>query len=411
VLFLDLDRFKPVNDLLGHAAGDSVLVAVGERLRSSVRPSDVVGRLGGDEFAVLLGGAERESDAVSVVERIQRLLSVPIHAAGHELRISVSTGIALVSDGEAPDAVLRSADRAMYRAKAIGPGHYGILDSELAVHEEAVLDAKKGLRQAIEREQLRLHYQPIISLDDGRLVGLEALVRWEHPQRGLLGPQAFLPIAEETGLIVDLDRWVMRTAARQAKEWLEQGYDVGAAPISVNFSGRHMVRPDAVESVERTLAECGVGAECLMIEVTETSVMEDRESAAQALSRLRRLGIRICLDDFGTGYSSLAYLRQFPFDVLKIDRSFVQRIDASQADRAIVRSILALARTLGLHVTAEGVETARQRAVLRRLGCHQAQGFLIAEPSTSDEAERWLRHASAPPPEVVVPQRAEPPDS
>jgi EAL domain-containing protein (putative c-di-GMP-specific phosphodiesterase class I) len=215
-------------------------------------------------------------------------------------------------------------------------------------------------------------------------------VRWDHPHRGLLGPQAFLPIAEETGLIVDLDRWVLTAAARQAREWLDRGYAVHTSPISVNFSGRHMVRPDAVEFVERTLADTGIGAQCLMIEVTETSVMEDRESASAALSRLRRLGIRICLDDFGTGYSSLAYLRQFPFDVLKIDRSFVQRIDASQADRAIVRSILALARTLGLEVTAEGVETARQRAVLRRLGCHQAQGYLVAEPTVAADAERWL---------------------
>jgi EAL domain-containing protein (putative c-di-GMP-specific phosphodiesterase class I) len=280
---------------------------------------------------------------------------------------------------------------AMYRAKAIGPGHYGILDSEMAVHEEAVLDAKKDLRLAIERSQLLLHYQPIISLTDGRIVALEALVRWDHPTRGLLGPQAFLPIAEETGLIVELDRWVLRTAVRQARSWMDRGFAVQEAPISVNFSGRHIARPDSVDFVEQVLRENNVGTECLMIEVTETSVMEDRESAASVLSRLRRLGIRICLDDFGTGYSSLAYLRQFPFDVLKIDRSFVQRIDASQADRAIVRSILALARTLGLEVTAEGVETPRQRAVLRRLGCHQAQGFLVAEPAGAVEAEVWLR--------------------
>jgi diguanylate cyclase (GGDEF)-like protein/PAS domain S-box-containing protein len=391
VLFLDLDRFKPVNDQLGHAAGDAVLVAVADRLRSGVRPSDTVGRLGGDEFAVLLNGAERESDAVSVVERLQRLLAVPVDAVGHELRVSVSIGIALAGKEDSADAVLRNADRAMYRAKSIGPGHYGVLDTELAVHEEAVLDAKKDLRLAIERDQLVLYYQPIVSLNLGRLVALEALVRWEHPERGLLGPQAFLPIAEETGLIVDVDRWVLRAAAHQARQWLSTGIAVQDTPISVNFSGRHIGRPDAADFVEHVLTTESLEAACLMIEVTETSVMDDREAAAASLTRLRRMGIRICLDDFGTGYSSLAYLRQFPFDVLKIDRSFVQRIDASQADRAIVRSILALARTLGLEVTAEGVETARQRAVLRRLGCHQAQGFLVAEPAPAHVAEGWLR--------------------
>jgi EAL domain-containing protein (putative c-di-GMP-specific phosphodiesterase class I) len=248
---------------------------------------------------------------------------------------------------------------------------------------------EKQLQRAIDRDELTLHFQPIVCLADGGVEGLEALVRWNHPERGLLGPQAFLPVAEETGKIVDLDRWVLAAAARQLKAWTDHPL-LGGLPVSINFSGRHVVHPRAVQDVTDALARFGVDARRLMIEVTETSFMEDFQTAASVLATLRELGVRICLDDFGTGYSSLAYLRQFGFDRLKIDRSFVQRIGESAADQAIVRSIVGLADALELAVTAEGVETAAQQEAVHRLGCRHAQGFLFARPMPVDALEGWL---------------------
>ncbi|HEU0299843.1 MAG TPA: EAL domain-containing protein [Longimicrobium sp.] len=389
VLFVDLDRFKAVNDRLGHAAGDAFLAVVGERLAASVRPTDLVARIGGDEFAALLQGVEREQDAVTVVNRIQRLLAEPVAVGDVEMRASASIGVAMGACGDAPEGILAAADRAMYRAKTLGAGHHGVAEPGLLAHEEALLQVEQDLRRAIDRDELALRFQPIVRLHDGRLEGLEALVRWNHPRRGLLGPQAFLPVAEETGIIIEVDRWVLGAVARQLKAW-EDHPVLRDVPVSVNFSGRHVVHPRVVHDVQRTLRECGVRPGRLVMEVTETALVEDFQTAASVLAALRAHGVAICLDDFGTGYSSLGYLRQLGFDRLKIDRSFVQRMGESPADEAIVRGIVALAEALSLTLTAEGVETAGQCAALRRLGCRDAQGFHFARPMDLDELRAWL---------------------
>ena len=389
VLFMDLDRFKAVNDRLGHAAGDAFLGVVGERLAASVRPTDLVARIGGDEFAALLRGVDREQDAVRVVERIQRLLGDPVVVGDVEMSASASIGVALGASAPTPEGILAVADRAMYRAKTLGAGHHGFSEPGVLAHEEAVRQVERDLRRAIAGGELTLRFQPIVCLEDGRLQGLEALVRWNHPARGLLGPQAFLPVAEASGVIVELDRWVLGAAARQLQAW-EADPLLRQIPVSVNFSGRHVVHPRVVEDVQRTLREFGVDTARLIIEVTETSFVEDFQTAASVLAALRDHGVGICLDDFGTGYSSLGYLRQFGFDRLKIDRTFIQRIGDSPADEAIVRSIVALAEALNLTLTAEGVETAGQRAVLQRLGCRDAQGFLFARPMDVPQLEAWL---------------------
>ncbi|MBW3571934.1 MAG: EAL domain-containing protein [Gemmatimonadetes bacterium] len=396
VLFVDLDRFKAVNDRLGHAAGDAVLAVVGERLAASVRPTDMVARIGGDEFAALLRGVEREKDALGAVQRIQRLLGEPVTVGDAEMTVSASIGVALSESAQTPEGLLAVADRAMYRAKTLGAGQHGFSEPGVLAHEKAVQELENDLRRAIACDELTLRFQPIVSLGHGGLQGLEALVRWNHPERGLLGPQAFLPVAEATGTIVQLDRWVLAAAARQLKAW-EHHPLLGEIPVSVNFSGRHVVQSRVVEDVMRTLSDAGVAPGRLIIEVTETSFVDDFQTAASVLAALREHGVGICLDDFGTGYSSLGYLRQFGFDRLKIDRSFIQRIGDSAADEAIVRSIVALAEALDLTLTAEGVETAGQRAVLQRLGCRDAQGFLFARPMDVDELGAWLRTAGVVP--------------
>ena len=394
LLFIDLDRFKAVNDRHGHAAGDALLSTLGGRLLACLRPTDVVGRVGGDEFAVLLRGTGREAEVVPVVHRIQRTLSAAATAGSVEIHPSASIGIALSSECEAPEDLLASADRAMYRAKALGPGHYGAGDEALRTHDSAVGAMEADLRRAVDRDELALRFQPIISLADGRLAGFEALVRWDHPERGLLGPQAFLPIAERSDLIVDIDRWVLRAAARQLREWTALYPVALPVSVSVNFSGRHVVCPDVVEHTRDVLREFGLEPGQLTVEITETSMVEDAEAAASSLARLRKHGVRLALDDFGTGYSSLSYLRQLPFDVLKIDRSFVQRIAHSESDRAIVRSVIALAHSLGLSVTAEGIETLEQEGLLRGLGCEQAQGYLFAGPASAADAAGWIERGA-----------------
>jgi diguanylate cyclase (GGDEF)-like protein/PAS domain S-box-containing protein len=395
VLFVDLDRFKSVNDRHGHTAGDALLSLVGRRLTSCVRPQDTVGRVGGDEFAVILRGIAHEADAIPVVHRIQRTLGAAATLGDVEVHPSASVGVAFSPACETPEGLLASADRAMYRAKALGPGQVGAADLELHTHDAAVAALEADLRRAVLRDELALRFQPIVELADRRLVGFEALVRWNHPTRGLLGPQAFLPVAERSQLIVEIDRWVLRAALRQLHEWSAR-FGAGApVALSVNFSGRHVVRPDAAEHAERVMAEFGVRRGQLTVEVTETSLVEDADSAALTLSRLRDLGVRLALDDFGTGYSSLSYLRSLPFDVLKIDRSFVQRVGESSPDRAIVQSVVGLARTLGLRVTAEGVETAEQEAVLRAMGCEKGQGFHFGRPLPPDEAAEWIGRSRA----------------
>ncbi|HEX9984711.1 MAG TPA: EAL domain-containing protein [Thermoanaerobaculia bacterium] len=382
VLFLDLDRFKLVNDSLGHLLGDELLIAVAQRLAALVRSSDTVARLGGDEFAILIDDIEHETDAVRAARRIQDELLVPFGVGPHEIFTTVSIGIALSTTGYLdPQDVLRDADIAMYRAKARGKARHEVFDT--AMHERTVelLRFETDLRRAIERHELRVYYQPVIEMRTGAVAGFEALLRW---QRGdtLVSADSIIATAEETGLIVAIGEWVLREALRQASAW--DGVD-----MHVNLSPRQLLQPDVVERVAAAVAESGVAPERLHLEVTENVLIENAEAAAELLRALRDINVKLSLDDFGTGYSSLSSLREFPFDMLKIDRSFLLDGDTTRADE-MVRTIASLARVLGMEVTVEGLETAEQVTRMRGLGVSYAQGFYFARPLPPDEAARML---------------------
>jgi diguanylate cyclase (GGDEF)-like protein len=368
VAFLDLDDFKQVNDSLGHAAGDRLLEICAERLRNALRADDTVARLGGDEFAILAFGTG-EPDVV--VERLFEVLSEPVMLEGKRLHLRASVGVATTASG---DDLLRNADLAMYAAKATGTNRYAVFTDDMHVHALARLDRREQLERAIENEELVLHYQPIVDLDLGRNAGFEALVRWQHPTRGLLGPGEFIPLAEETGLIVPLGRWVLREACRQATAW------AGAPYLSVNVAGAQLEQPGFVEEVASALRDGGLVAERLVLEVTESSLVGDLE--AERLQALRRLGVRLAIDDFGTGYSSLSYLRKFPMDVLKIDRSFTR--DACE-DSALLEAIVAMGESLGLVLVPEGIEEPEQADALRALGCRLGQGYLFGKPVPAEQ--------------------------
>ena len=394
VLFVDLDRFKLVNDRVGHAGGDAVLRIVGKRLLSCVRPTDVVGRLGGDEFAVLLLGVDEVRDGVAAVGRIQQRLAEPMEVEGAPEVVTASVGLVLGGESGDPEAILAGADRAMYFAKELGEGHYQVVDSGAAALQSALESLDEALLLAIEENQLTLHYQPIVSLDEGRVVGLEALVRWNHPERGLIGPQAFLPVAEQSGRIADVDRWVLRAAAVQLGRWSRGSNGPAMVPVSVNLSARIAGWPELVDFIAGLLAEQGLPATMLAAEITETALLELNSGTVTTFSRLARTGVRLALDDFGTGYSSLSHLRHLPLDTLTIDRTFVSRMVEDATDRAIVGSVLMLARSLGLRVVAEGIESAEQRDVLRELGCDRGQGFLFGRAVDADAAEALLAVAA-----------------
>lgn len=388
VLFLDLDRFKVVNDSLGHTTGDRWLRLIAERLQLCLRPEDSVARLGGDEFTVLLEGIEDASDAVRVAERIQQDLSRPFEVGGHEMVTSVSIGIALSSTGYAtPEEILRDADIAMYRAKAQGKARYELFDRDMHVQAVSLLKLETQLRRALERHELRLHYQPIVDFGSGKLTGFEALIRWQHPQHGLLLPSVFVPLAEETGLVVPLGRWVLEEACRQMAEWRKRFPDRPELGVSVNLSGRQLAEPDLAGEVESVIRDTGVEPGALRLEITESVIMENAERTQGTLNRLRDLDVKLQIDDFGTGYSSLSYLHRFPLDALKIDRSFVGGLTEESDNLKIVRSIVGLGHSLGMHVTAEGVETRGQLDILRRLECNQGQGFLFYRPMEAEVAE------------------------
>jgi diguanylate cyclase (GGDEF)-like protein/PAS domain S-box-containing protein len=382
VLFLDLDRFKVVNDSLGHLLGDELLIGVASRLSNLVRSSDTVARLGGDEFAILIDGIDHETDAVRAARRIQDDLLVPFRVGSHEIFTTVSIGIALSTSGYVdPQDILRDADIAMYRAKARGKARHEVFDT--AMHERTVelLGFETDLRRAIERDELRVHYQPVIEMSSGRVAGFEALLRWQRGET-LISADAIIPTAEETGLIVPIGEWVLRQALRQAREW--EGVD-----MHVNLSPRQLLQPDLVERIAAAIAESGVAPERLHLEVTESLLIENAEAAAELLRALRQINVRLSLDDFGTGYSSLSSLRQFPFDMLKIDRSFLLDADAVRADE-IVRTVASLARVLGMDVIVEGLETSEHADRMRDLGIVFAQGFYFARPLPPDEAARLL---------------------
>lgn len=389
VLFIDLDRFKNINDSLGHAAGDELLITVAKRLDSCLRPIDSAARFGGDEFAVLLNGVNEVNDVIRVAERLERELSLPYNLGGHEVFTTASIGIAYSATAyHRPDDVLRDADTAMYRAKANGKARYEVFDKVMHARAMALLQLESDLRRAVERDEFHLFYQPVIDLRTGMLGGFEALVRWKHPDRGLVSPGDFIPIAEETGLIISIGRWILHEACLQMRLWQKKYPQMMNMTMSVNLSGKQFKQTDIIEQVKMVLFDTGLEAESLRIELTETVVMEDAEVASKIFKQLRGLGVQISIDDFGTGYSSLSYLHHFPIDILKVDRSFVGRMTENGGNAEIVRTIISLAHTMGMKVVAEGIEEEYQRAHLKELGCEYGQGYLFAKPVPAELAEQ-----------------------
>ena len=382
VLFLDLDHFKVVNDSLGHSAGDRLLVAVADRLRAAIRPSDTVARFGGDEFTVLCTGVPDETTARELADRVAKAVCRPVQLAEGEVFVTASIGIAL-SGGEleTPETLLRNADSAMYGAKDHGRSRAELFDA--GAHDRAVTHLRTGneLHRALERNELRLHYQPIVSLETGRITGFEALMRWQHPERGMVRPDEFIPLAEESGLIVPMGRWALQEACRQASWWHAQGAPV---TISVNLSPRQLAESTLIDEFAEVLRRTSVDPSAIWLEITESTLMRDAESAVVTLGKLRALGVHLSVDDFGTGYSSMTYLKRFPVEALKVDRSFVDGLGEESGDTAICTAVVSLAHALGLRAVAEGVETASQMATLRQLGCELAQGYLFGRPEPAE---------------------------
>lgn len=391
VLFLDLDRFKVVNDSLGHAVGDALLMRVAGALASCVRAHETVARLGGDEFAILLEGVTGSADAVRAAERIQGRLAAAFELQGQSMFTSASIGIALPDDAmQRAEDLLRNADIAMYRAKKAGPARLEVFAPSMHASAINLLELETDLRTAVERDELTLYYQPIVALPGQEVIGLEALIRWRHPRRGLLMPHEFIPIAEETGMIVSIGWWVLREACRQGRAILDS-YPNGRCPyMAVNLSSRQIALPDLAGAVLSILAETGMPGSLLSLEITESSLVTNVDLAARGLARLRAEGVRICIDDFGTGYSSLAYLHALPVDGLKIDRSFVNLLGSSSDRSELVHTIITLAARLGISAVAEGVETTAQLNQLENLGSASMQGFLFSRPVEADAVRRLL---------------------
>ncbi len=391
VAFLDLDRFKIVNESLGHVHGDDLIVATARRFENALRESDTVARLGGDEFAILLEEIESKDEATRLSESLHQSLASPFRLGGKEIFVSASLGVAHSDQGyERPEDILRDAELAMYRAKERGKAQSIAFDSEMRVWPVTPLDLDSDLRRALERDEMRLHYQPIINIRRGKIAGFEALLRWFHAERGEISPIEFIPVAEETGSIFPLSQWVLRTAARQITEWNTARATSDELEISVNLSGRQFARPDAVSGIIDCLEGVGLPAHLLKIEITESTLMEDVDRSTEMLDRLKAANIKICVDDFGTGYSSLSYLHTFPIDTLKIDKSFIQDMSSNYQNLEIVRTITMLGQNLRLDVIAEGVETPDQLGQLRALDCHYAQGFLFSKPLSAADMTAFL---------------------
>jgi diguanylate cyclase (GGDEF)-like protein len=394
VLFLDLDHFKVINDSLGHEAGDQLLVTIAHRLRRILRPTDAVARFGGDEFTILCEDVADADAVMGLARRVLAEVSRPILLTEGEVFVTTSIGIALSGhDAETPQTLVRDADTAMYRAKDAGRARADFFDERVRARTLEHLHTGNALHRALARGEFEVRYQPILDLETGRVVRFEALLRWNHPERGLLSPIEFIGLAEETGLIVPIGAWVLDTACAQAARWCEQTLDGTPLGISVNLSPRQLSEPSLPGEVERTLERSGLDPDLLWLEITETALMHDTESAASALRVLRGQGIHLAVDDFGTGYSSLTHLKGFPIEALKIDQSFVKGLGRDAEDTAIVTAVVSLAHALGLGATAEGVETPEQLASLRTLGCDHAQGHLFSEPqSAADLTERPREH-------------------
>ncbi len=398
VLFLDLDEFKSVNDTLGHAAGDRMLVSVAERLRRATRAYDTVARLGGDEFAVLLEATQDADEAMQVVERIREVLRGPLVLDGRTMLLSASIGVAHAVHGDDADTLLRNADVAMYEAKEAGKSRHAVFEPAMYDAIMARLRLESDLRDASMNPELAgfsIVYQPIVELNGGGVSSMEALLRWQHSERGATSPIDFIPLAEHTGMIVPLGLWVLEQSCLQLVRWQQawsrqSGHPESMPSVSVNISGRQLYEEDFVEQVAETLRRTGADARFLTLEITESVIMQRTEETLETLRSLKTLGVRLAIDDFGTGYSSLSYLQKFPVDVLKIDRAFVEGVARGGSDAALARTIIALGDTLGLRTVAEGVEEAAQRDQLRLLGCQLGQGFLFSRPLSADTAFEWL---------------------
>jgi diguanylate cyclase (GGDEF)-like protein/PAS domain S-box-containing protein len=390
-LFLDLDRFKIINDSLGHMVGDQLLVGIAHRLEACLRPGDTVARLGGDEFTILLEDLDSMDDAIDVALRVQEAVTQPFNIGGHEVFTTASIGIALSNTGyERAEELLRDADTAMYRAKLLGKKRHVVFDKGMHDRAMELLQIETDLRRAIKRKEFFLNYQPIVSLETGKVSSFEALVRWRHPERGLVGPAEFIPVAEETGLIIPLGLWVLNEACRQVREWQKLYLADEHVTISVNLSSRQFSQADLIEQVSSALRESGLRPGNLKLEITESMVMENIDTAIDMLMQLRGLGVGLSIDDFGTGYSSLSYLHRFPIDTLKIDRSFVTQMTDNTENAEIVRTIVTLARSLDMDVIAEGVETREQLRQLSALGCDYGQGYLFSRPVDASPALELL---------------------
>jgi diguanylate cyclase (GGDEF)-like protein/PAS domain S-box-containing protein len=401
VLFIDLDRFKDINDSFGHLVGDELLIAVAKRLEASTRATDSVGRFtppphtvarfGGDEFTILLDNIKHMPDATLVAERLQLALAQPFYIEGHEIYTSTSIGIVADATGyERAEDLLRDADTAMYQAKSLGRSCYQVFDAAMREHAVRRLQLETDLQTAAEREEYRTYYQPIVSFASGRVCGFEVLVRWQHACRGLISPRDFIGVAEETGLIVPMGRFVLQEACRQLRDWQGRYPHDPPLMVSVNLSGKEFMEAGLVDQIAQSLKDTGIDAACLKLEITEGRIMEKPEAAAERFQQLRALGICLAIDDFGTGYSSLSCLHSFPVTTLKVDRAFVGRIGVGGENLEIVRTIVTLAHNLGLDVIAEGVETPEQLTYLKSLGCEYGQGYFFAEPLDAVEAEILL---------------------
>ena len=386
VMFLDIDRFKAINSSLGHGIGDQLLRQTADRIADSIRPGDTVARVGGDEFVVVCDDIT-PLGAEAIATRVLAALSQPCLIGTHEVSVTACIGIAVADADATPETLLRDSGAAMYRAKVAGPGRIELFDDAVRAQAERRSAMAAALRHVIERDELMVYYQPIVDLTTGAMVSAEALLRWNHPERGMVGPEEFIPIAEETGLIVPIGAWVLERACAQLALWQDTQMTMS---IAVNLSVRQVGAPDLVTLVKDVLARTGARSESLCLELTESVLMDDVESARWTLESLKALGVRLAIDDFGTGYSSLSYLKRFPVDAVKVDRAFVDGLGGDPHDSALVAAIVAMASALNLEVTAEGVETHGQLDNLMRLGCQRAQGFYLARPMPAEEMSQLI---------------------
>lgn len=391
VLFMDLDRFKVVNESLGHGVGDKLLVEIAKRLNANLRPADTVARLGGDEFAVLLEDVREVKDATTFAERVQSELQNPFPLEGQDVFTTASMGIALSNPGyDRPEDMLRDADTAMYRAKSLGKARYAVFDKAMHVSALALLQMETDLRRAVEKGHFRVVYQPIVSTRTWRTVGFEALVRWLHPKRGFVSPVEFVPLAEETGLIVPIGNWILREALMQLRTWQVRHGRSHPLMMSVNLSGVQLLRPELIQHVDLMLREFGLDSRDVKLEITESTIIENAEYAKEMLLQLKAQAVRLCIDDFGTGYSSMSYLRRYPIDTVKVDKSFISRMDTDPESLELVKTIVTMAHNLGKEVIAEGVETREQLMKIQALKVEMAQGFHFSKPVDSEAAEMLI---------------------